>query len=222
MENPKREANIIMVKVILIRHGETDWNREQIFRGRIDVALNEVGLAQAGAVKESLKDVKIDRIYSSPLSRAFETASVLGENRGLKVEIEKGFIDIDFGRWQGLSHEKVKEEHKGLYETWLAEPHNVVFPEGESLEDVSKRSMGTLEKVIENHPGETLAIVSHRVLNKVLLCAILGLKLSRFWYIKQDTCAINRFEYKDGNYYFTLINDNCHLKKVEGASVIDF
>jgi broad specificity phosphatase PhoE len=89
MENPKREANIIMVKVILIRHGETDWNREQIFRGRIDVALNEVGLAQAGAVKESLKDVKIDRIYSSPLSRAFETASVLSENRGLKVECVK-------------------------------------------------------------------------------------------------------------------------------------
>ena len=222
MENPKREANIIMVKVILIRHGETDWNREQIFRGRIDVALNEVGLAQAGAVKESLKDVKIDRIYSSPLSRAFETASVLSENRGLKVEIEKGFIDIDFGRWQGLSHEKVKEEHKGLYETWLAEPHKVVFPDGESLEDVSKRSMETLEKVIKNHPGETLAIVSHRVLNKVMLCASLGLKLSRFWYIKQDTCAINRFEYKDGNYYLTLINDNCHLKKVEGASVIDF
>jgi alpha-ribazole phosphatase len=211
-----------MVKIILIRHGETDWNKEQIFRGRIDVALNEVGLAQAGAVKESLKDVKIDRIYSSPLSRAFETASVLEENRGLEVEIEKGFIDIDFGKWQGLSHEKVKEEYNNLYEIWLTEPHNVVFPGGESLEDVRKRSMKALEKVIENHPEETLAIVSHRVINKVLLCAILGLELSHFWYIKQDTCAINKFEYKDGNYYLTLLNDTCHLKEVKGTSVIDF
>ncbi len=211
-----------MTKMILIRHGETDWNKEQIFRGRIDVALNEVGLAQAGAVKESLKDVKIDRIYSSPLSRAFETASVLEENRGLEVEIEKGFIDIDFGKWQGLSHEKVKEEYNNLYEIWLTEPHNVVFPGGESLEDVRKRSMKALEKVIENHPEETLAIVSHRVINKVLLCAILGIELSHFWYIKQDTCAINKFEYKDGNYYLTLLNDTCHLKKDEGASVIDF
>jgi alpha-ribazole phosphatase len=211
-----------MTKVILIRHGETDWNKEQIFRGRIDVALNEVGLAQAGAVKESLKDVKIDRIYSSPLSRAFETASVLEENRGLEVEIEKGFIDIDFGKWQGLSHEKVKEEYNNLYEIWLTEPHNVVFPGGESLEDVRKRSMKALEKVIENHPEETLAVVSHRVINKVLLCAILGIELSHFWYIKQDTCAINKFEYKDGNYYLTLLNDTCHLKKDEGASVIDF
>jgi broad specificity phosphatase PhoE len=87
---------------------------------------------------------------------------------------------------------------------------------------VSKRSMEALGKVIKNHPGETLAIVSHRVLNKVLLCAILGLGLSRFWYIKQDTCVINRFEYKDGNYYLTLLNDTCHLKEVEGTSVIDF
>ena len=107
--NSTREGDGIMVKIILIRHGETDWNREQIFRGRIDVALNEVGLAQAGAVKESLKDVKIDRIYSSPLSRAFETASVLGENRGLGVEIEKGFIDIDFGKWQDFHTKRSKK-----------------------------------------------------------------------------------------------------------------
>ena len=211
-----------MVKIILIRHGETDWNREQIFRGRIDVALNEVGLAQAGAVKQSLKDVEINRIYSSPLGRAFETASVLGANKGLEVEIENGFIDIDFGKWQGLSHEQVKEEHKGLYETWLAEPHEVVFPAGECLEDVCKRSMGALEKIIKKNPGETLAVVSHRVLNKVLLCAILGLGLSRFWYIKQDTCAINRFEHKNGSYYLTLLNDTCHLKEIKGASVVDF
>lgn len=211
-----------MEKIILIRHGETDWNREQIFRGRMDVALNDVGLAQAEAVRESLKDVEIHRIYSSPLKRAFETAGALGKNRGLAVEIEEGFIDIDFGKWQGLSHQKVKDEYESLYATWLAEPHEVVFPEGESLKDVGKRSMEALGKVIKNHPGETLAIISHRVLNKVLLCGILGLHLSRFWYIKQDTCAINRFEYKDGHYYLTLLNDTCHLKKVEGASVMDF
>ena len=211
-----------MTKLILIRHGETDWNRKQIFRGRIDVALNETGLAQGRAVQESLRDVQIDNIYSSPLKRAFETASVLEENRGLEVEIEEGFIDIDFGKWQGLTHEKVKEEYKNLYETWLAEPQKVVFPDGESLEDVGKRSMKALEKVIENHPEETLAIVSHRVLNKVLLCAILGLDLSHFWYIKQDTCTINKFEYRDGKYYLALLNDTCHLKEVKGASVVDF
>ena len=211
-----------MVKVILIRHGETDWNKQQIFRGRVDVALNEVGLAQARAVQDSLKDIQIDGFYSSPLGRAFETARVLLENRTCKVGIEEGFIDIDFGRWQGLSHQKAKDEYKDLYERWLTKPHTVTFPEGESLEEVRRRSMSTLEKVIKNHSGETLVIVSHRVVNKVLLCNILGLELSHFWYIKQDTCAINRFEYKDQKFCFTLLNDTCHLKKVKGASLVDF
>jgi len=206
-----------MVKVILIRHGETDWNKEQIFRGRIDVALNEVGLAQARTVQATLKDVQINAIYSSPLSRALETARVVGEGRNCEIRIEEGFIDIDFGRWQGLSHQKVKEDYKDLYEMWLSKPQMVTFPEGESLEEVQKRSMKALEKVIKKHPEETLAIISHRVLNKVLLCSILGLELSHFWYIKQDTCALNRFEYKDDKYYLTLLNDTCHLKRVKGA-----
>jgi len=211
-----------MVKIILIRHGETDWNKQQIFRGRMDVALNEVGFAQARAVQEALKDVQIDGLYSSPLSRAFETAKILRERRTCEVEIEEGFIDINFGKWQGLSHQKVKEEYKDLYEMWITKPQMVTFPEGESLEQVCRRSGDALEKVIKKYLGGTLAIVSHRVLNKVLLCTILGLELSHFWYIKQDTCAINRFEYKDQKWYLTILNDTCHLKKVEGASPVDF
>jgi broad specificity phosphatase PhoE len=211
-----------MTAIILIRHGETDWNREQVFRGRIDVALNEVGVTQARAVQESLKDTEIDGIYSSPLSRAFETATIVGENRNVAVRGEEGLIDIDFGAWQGLSHQKVKEEYKDLYETWLAQPDLVTFPDGESLKEVRIRSMESLEEVIKNNPEKTLALVSHRVVLKVLLCTILGLELSRFWYLRQDTCAINRVEYKDGNYFLTLLNDTGHLREVQGASVVDF
>jgi len=211
-----------MTAIILIRHGETDWNREQVFRGRIDVALNEVGVTQARAVQESLKDTEIDGIYSSPLSRAFETATIVGENRNVAVRGEEGLIDIDFGAWQGLSHQKVKEEYKDLYETWLAQPDLVTFPDGESLKEVRIRSMESLEEVIKNNPEKTLALVSHRVVLKVLLCTILGLELSRFWYLRQDTCAINRVEYKDGSYFLTLLNDTGHLREVQGASVVDF
>lgn len=216
-----REGKIV-VKVILIRHGETDWNTKQIFRGRKDIPLNEVGLAQAKAVGISLKDIQIDAVYSSPLGRAHETAKIMAESRSLEIELEEGFIDIDFGKWQGTPHEEVQEKYKNLYERWLTKPQMVTFPEGESLEDVSTRSMKALEKIIKNHPGETLVIVSHRVLNKVLLCGVLGLELSHFWYIKQDTCAINSFEYKDGKFYLTLLNDTCHLAKVKGSSPVDF
>ena len=133
-----------MLRVILIRHGETDWNTQQIFRGRVDVPLNEVGLTQAKAVGVSLKDVQIDAVYSSPLSRAIETAKVLAESRGLKIELVEGFIDINFGKWQGILHNKVKEEYKDMYEEWLKRPQMVKFPEGESLEEVSTRSMAAL------------------------------------------------------------------------------
>ena len=211
-----------MVHVILVRHGETDWNTQQVFRGRVDVPLNKVGLSQAKSVGVSLQDRAIDVIYSSPLSRALETAHMLAVGRNIEVELEIGFIDIDFGAWQGLSHQKVKEDFKDLYTTWLSEPHRVTFPGGESLDEVKVRSKKALEKVVENNPGRTVAIVSHRVVNKVLLCTILGLDLSHFWYIRQDTCAVNSFEYKDGNYYLTLLNDTCHLKGVKGASVLDF
>ena len=211
-----------MTEIILIRHGETDWNREQVFRGRIDVALNEVGLTQARAVQESLKDTEIDGIYSSPLSRAFETARIVGEKRNGEVRVEEGFIDIDFGAWQGLSHQEVKEGYTDLYAAWLTQPQVVTFPDGESLKEVSRRSMEGLEEVIKNNPGKTLALVSHRVVLKVLLCTILGLELSHFWYLRQDTCAINRLEHKDGNFFLTLLNDTCHLREVQGASAVDF
>jgi broad specificity phosphatase PhoE len=161
-------------------------------------------------------------MYSSPLSRAFETASILGEKRNVDVNTEEGLIDVDFGKWQGLSHQKVKEEYNDLYETWRTQPHAVTFPEGETLKEVRRRSMEALEKVIKDNPGKTLALVSHRVVLKVVLCAIMGLELSHFWYLRQDTCALNRFEYRDGNYFLTLLNDTCHLRAVQGASQVDF
>ena len=211
-----------MVNVILIRHGETDWNTEQVFRGRIDVPLNKVGISQAEAVGFSLRDRDIDALYSSPLKRAFETAQMLAKGRNLEMKSEEGFIDINFGLWQGISHQKVKEDFKDLYARWMNEPHKVTFPEGESLGEVKIRSQKALDTIVKNNPGRTVAIVSHRVVNKVLLCTVLGLDLSHFWNIRQDTCAVNSFEYKEDSYYLTLLNDTCHLKGVKGASLLDF
>lgn len=211
-----------MVTVILVRHGETDWNREEVFRGRIDISLNQTGLSQAHALRESLNDRVIDEIYASPLGRALETARILAQGRGREVKVEDGFIDIDFGSWQGLSHRQVRDEHNELYETWSAMPQAVKFPGGESLEDVYRRSMEALAGIIKSNPGKTLAVVSHRVVNKVLLCAILGLERSRFWCLRQDTCAINIFEYREGDYFLSLLNDTCHLRGAMRASAADF
>jgi broad specificity phosphatase PhoE len=211
-----------MVKIILIRHGETDWNKEQVFRGRIDVPLNQTGLAQAHAVRETLAEIAIDALYASPLARAFETARVLAEDRNLDITAEEGLSDVDFGLWQGVAKEQVEKNYPDLYSTWLTDPQLVTFPRGETLLKVQKRSMAALERAMDSNRGKTIAVVSHRVVNKVILCAVLGLDLSRFWHVKQDTCAINRFEQRDGGYYLTLLNDTCHLRDIAGATVLDF
>ncbi len=213
-----------MTKIVLVRHGETDWNKDQIFRGRIDVPLNATGLEQVRATGEALKDYKVDAVYSSPLSRALETGkAIVAFHPGITVKGEKGFIDIDFGEWQGMSHEKVKEEYGELYLRWQQEPGNVRMPGGEDLEDVKVRSMEGLNDILSRHENETVVIASHRVINKVVLCAVFGLTNQHFWRIRQDTCAINIFEKSDKGFIVSLINDTCHMKAlVERSGLVDF
>ncbi len=104
-----------MTKVLLVRHGETDWNRKEVSRGRIDVKLNQNGREQAKSLAKATGIYRIDAIYSSPLSRSLETAKMVADMHSLDVKVANGFIDIHYGQWQGLGHEKVKEEYPELY-----------------------------------------------------------------------------------------------------------
>ncbi|TET42579.1 MAG: histidine phosphatase family protein, partial [Dehalococcoidia bacterium] len=186
-----------MTEIILARHGETEWNVEEVFRGRIDVELNETGIKQAELLTEYLSDLKIDAIYSSPLKRARKTAEMIAGYHKLNVEIAPGLIDFDYGKWQGLPHQEVKDKYKELYAEWINSPDKVKMPAGESLDDVRKRAIGVVDKVIAKYDG-TVVLVSHRVVNKVLICALLGLDNSHFWHIKQDTGGISTFTYENG------------------------
>ena len=125
-----------MADIILARHGETEWNVEEIFRGRIDVELDETGIKQAGLLAEYLRDVKIEAVYSSPLKRALRTGQIIAGSHQLEVEITPGLIDFDFGEWQGLPHQEVKNKYKELYQEWINNPDQVEMPAGESLTDV--------------------------------------------------------------------------------------
>ncbi len=167
-----------MTEIILARHGETGWNVEEIFRGRIDIELSETGRKQAELLAKYLSEVKIEAIYSSPLKRALRTAEIIASYRQLEVEIAPGLIDLDFGQWQGLSVQEVKEKYEELFIKWVNSPHRVKIPGGESLNDIRKRAIGVVDEVIAKYEG-TVILVSHRVVNKVLICALLGLDNSR-------------------------------------------
>ena len=210
-----------MTQIILARHGETEWNVEQIFRGRIDIELNETGVRQAELLAEYLSNLKIDAVYSSPLRRALKTAEMIASHHKLDVEIAPGLIDFDYGKWQGLPHQEVKDKYKELYGKWLKNPHQVKMPDGESLNDVRERALSVVDDVVAKYEG-TVVLVSHRVVNKVLICALLGLDNSHFWNIKQDTCGTTTFAYEDKRFILTKHNNTSYLKPIQKASLSDF
>jgi phosphoserine phosphatase len=213
----------MMTSIYLVRHGQTAWNKEEIFRGRTDVPLDETGLRQAELAGKYFKGMEIHSIYSSPLSRALETAQKIARFHNIKVQPLQGILDMSFGKWEGQSHLDIQKNDREIYRQWREEPHLVSLPSGESLDDVRVRAMAALEEVIRNHPGKTLILVSHRVVNKVLICGILGLDNSHFWQITQDTTAINLIRYKEGKYILTLMNETCHLKALKEKRLkVDF
>jgi len=204
-----------MTRIILVRHGQTEWNvgseAGERFRGRVDLSLDDTGLAQAQAVAERLADQLIVAVYSSPLKRAVETARPTAQQLGLPVQPLPGIIDINYGDWQGLSPDEVAQAHPDLYPRWLEKPHLVKFPHGESLRQVRLRGMAALKEVAARHDGRVILLVAHQVVNKVLVCAMLGLDNSHFWRIRQDNGCLNVFEHREGIFTAVLINDTCHL-----------
>ncbi len=212
-----------MTSIYLVRHGQTAWNKEEIFRGRTNVPLDETGFRQAELAGDFLKDVQIDAIYSSPLSRALQTAERIAKPHGLPVQVLEGFIDMSFGNWEGHAHLEIQKNDPETYRQWRETPHLAKLPGGESLEEVRARAMAALEEVIRRHPYGNVLVVSHRVVNKVLLCGILGVDNSHFWQIAQDTTAINLILYKGGKYILSLMNETCHLKALKGErNRVDF
>jgi len=211
----------MMTTIMLIRHGDTDWNVEEIFRGRVDVELNETGIKQAKLLSEYLEDVPIKAIYSSPLKRAFKTAKTISESHDIEVMAARELIDFDYGEWQGLSHDMVREKHKALYDEWSNNPQLVKMPKGESLDDVRRRAISLVDQVITNHEG-TVALVSHRVIHKVMICALLGLDNSHFWNIRLDTCGITTFTHEDKRFVLVRHNDTSFLKPIARATLSDF
>ena len=199
-----------MLEIILVRHGETEWNVGEVFRGRIDIELNETGLKQAGLLAEYLSNEKIDAVYSSPLKRALKAAEMIASYHKLDVEIAPGLIDFDYGEWQGLPHQEVRDKYRELYAEWVSHPHQVKMVDGESLDEVRKRAMDVVERVIAKYEG-SVALVSHRVVNKVLICALLGLDNCHFWNIRQDTCGITNFTYENERFILTRHNDTSYL-----------
>jgi phosphoserine phosphatase len=204
--------------MILVRHGQTEWNRVERFRGQADVPLNHMGLMQAASTGERIASTwKPVAVYSSPLSRAVKTAQATASLFDLPVQIHLGLADIDYGKWQGLTPEEVSVDWPEVLEAWYKTPHLACIPGGESLAQLRNRAMAAVSELAERHLGQTIVVVGHTVINRIILLGILGLGNERFWGLRQEPCAINVFEVGARDFILVSMNDTCHLQEISAT-----
>jgi probable phosphoglycerate mutase len=215
----EKNPETLGTRILLVRHGETDFNLTHRFQGRIDIPLNEKGKNQAQALALALKDESLTVIYSSPLMRAIETArSIMAFHPSTPLFEEEGLIEMDLGELDGKQAGDWISQHQEFYKTWRTTPSRLKMPGGESLEEVQVRAMDTLERITKPYPpGSTLLLCSHNFVNRTIICHALGLPLDRFREFKQDAAALNVLYKRQGQLVAEVVNDVSHLKKCDSA-----
>jgi broad specificity phosphatase PhoE len=203
-----------MTKIILVRHGHVEGISPERFRGRADLALTPEGRRQAEATARCIHATWTPAaLYASPLSRCRMTAEAIGRPFGLTPTPVGGLMDIDYGEWQGLTPDEVGQKWPETLDTWRRAPHWAAIPGGESLQDVLARAVAALREVIGRHPRDTVVVVGHDSVNRVILLHALELPLSRYRGLSQDPCAINEIDVSAGEFTVRSVNGIDHLKQ---------
>ncbi len=200
------------VKIVFVRHGETEWNRVERYRGRIDVPLNSAGDQQADVTARFISENwQPTAVYSSPLSRALETAKKIAEACGLKMQKVPGLYDTNYGEWQGGTPAEVAAKWPELSARWQTAPHTVTLPSGEALAEVQVRALAAVKEIANRHHDETIVMVSHTDVIRLILMGLLSIDLERFRHLRQDNCAISLVEASSGDYVVETMNCTSHL-----------
>jgi broad specificity phosphatase PhoE len=213
---PTDESEDCGTRILLIRHGETNWNRIHRFHGRSDEPLSQKGREEAHALALALKDESLTAIYSSPLIRAKETAlHIKAFHPTISLIEEKALIEMDFGVFEGMEAERWVEEYPNFCSVWLETPASVTMPGGESLTQVQARALDALERITALHPpGSTLLLCSHKFVNLTILCHAMGLPLDRFREIPQETAAINLLHKNGPTLSVKVVNERSRLSRI--------
>jgi broad specificity phosphatase PhoE len=186
--------------LILARHGETDWNRDNRFQGHADPPLNELGRRQSHELAEALAGERIVRVYASPLRRARETAEIVAERLGVEVVDDEALREIDVGAWSGLTRDEVSERFPEAYARWLERaPHG--FDDGETYDELAARVIPAIRGLVARHAGETVLVVTHGGPSRVLQAHAVGIDYAEAR--RRETvlanCAVCRFAVEGGD-----------------------
>jgi broad specificity phosphatase PhoE len=189
----------VATSIVLVRHGETDWNRERRFQGHADISLNEAGRRQAEALAGLLTVESFAAAYASPLRRAVETAEIIAARLGITVEASDGLMEVDVGSWSGLTTTEVEQRFPDGYSVWT-ESRSGGWIDGETYDELGVRVVAELLEIAKRHPGEHVLAVTHGGAIRSVLAAAAGLSFgsgrTKIGFV--ENCAAVRIAIREG------------------------
>ncbi len=205
------------MKLLITRHGETEWNVLRRYQGQSDVPLNEKGIWQAEQLAKRLAAENISAIYASDLSRAVDTARTIlhAQTGGMAISIttDPRWRELSFGKWEGLNHEEISTQWQAEAQVWYADQVNSSPPGGESLLQLAERVESALDGIRRAHKDETVLLVSHSGALQALMCHILGVDLKRYWQFRILQASLSIVSFYEDSAVLNLFNDISHLRE---------
>ena len=202
-----------MIKLYLIRHGETEWNSIKRWQGWTDIELSEKGRNQARLLGERMKNMDIDEIYSSPLKRAYETARPAAEAKGMEIKTMDCFKEINFGEWEGMTSEEISAKYGKEFGEFLKNPEEMPFSGEGSFKNVEKRIDKGFEKILEGKNGKSIAVVTHGGIIRIAVKYLLGIEGQWFNKTWIDNTSITLVEIHKNYNLLRVLNDSSHINK---------
>lgn len=192
----------VKLRVILVRHGETEWNNQNRLQGSTDVPLNDKGKLQAEKVSTFLKNVPIHHAFSSSLIRSKDTASIILQHHNITLETRPALAEIHRGHWQGMTLDEIEMQYLEKFNLWRKHPQRLQNYSGETLQSASDRIWTEWHNLLNSSQSQlkfrTVLVVAHEGVNRLLICRLTGLSLSKFWEVPQHNTALNAIDYPWG------------------------
>ena len=204
-----------MTKLILIRHGQTEWNLKGRYQGQSDIALSEKGREQAKQLAAHFPVQSVDAFYASDLTRAMDTAAAVATSFDKEVQPIKELREIHFGKWEGLTYPEICAGWPDESKNFFSNPEHADIPDGETFTEVQNRGVQAVLKIVSLHPEQTVAITAHGGILRTILAEALHMPMQYMWTMRQDNTAVNIIHYDENYRMIELLNSTAHLHKMK-------
>lgn len=199
------------MRLLLARHGQTDWNIAGRYQGQSDTPLNQTGQEQAKQLAKRLSKETLHAIYASDLARAKDTAQAIANFHQLEIQTDPRWRELSFGEWEGMTYKQMSAHSPALFEEWMRDPEHISTPNGETLQQLAQRVRAAFDEVKNKHEDQTVLVVSHSGALQALLAALLGVELNRYWQFKVAQASLSELNVYTDSVILNLLNDVNHF-----------